>query len=355
MNKFLEKLQIKLTPRFIRRIQRIESNINNIENRLNRFKEINNNFNQINNKLDELYNLNNFNKNEIFNYINNIHTILSYSNNIENIKPCKGILKDIQNISLILLTNFDKIARENNIKYFLQGGGLLAAYRQKRFTPWDDDLDIGVMRKDLNKLFMILEKYPLFELKYFYHLKWDIPCRMAKFVIKDEIIFWIDVFSYDYVNINKEKEDIFWNAFIEKRLLLAKELKDLKYTYDCIPIYDDYDRNITEKIFNEYIFEYDKLDYGNYILFGIDNFMSNYKRLFPYDMIFPLNKLEFENNFYPVPNNYESYIYRQYGNPFLFPKFFNQHYKLLNYDNLKMSIDRIYKKLKDNGINWEYE
>lgn len=57
--------------------------------------------------------------------------------------------------------------------------------------------------------------------------------------------------------------------------------------------------------------EYDKLYYGNYILLDIDNFMSNYKRLFLYDMIFPLNKLEFENNFYPVPNNYKSYIYRQ--------------------------------------------
>ena len=352
MNKFLEKLQIKLTPRFIRRIQRIENQINinalTIQNELNRFEEIGNKLNELDNQII-------LNRNEIYNYYDNIHTILSYSTNIEDIKPRKTILRDIQNISLILLTNFDKIARENNIKYFLQGGGLLAAYRQKRFTVWDDDLDIGVMRKDLNKLFMILEKHPLFELKYFYHLKWDIPCRMSKFVIKDEITFWIDVFSYDYVNINKEKEDIFWNAFIEKRLLLAKELKDLKYTYDSIPIYDDYDRNITEKIFNKYILEYEKLDYGNYILFGIDNFMSNYKRLFPYDMIFPLNKLEFENNFYPVPNNYESYIYRQYGNPFLFPKFFNKHYELSNYDNLKMSIDRIYKKLKDNGINWEYE
>lgn len=229
----------------------------------------------------------------------------------------------------------------------------MAAYRQKRFTPWDDDLDIGIMRKDLNKLFIILKNHPLFELKYFYHLIWDVPCRMAKFVIKDETNFWIDVFSYDYVNIDKEKqkEDIFWKAFIEKRYLLAKELKDLNYTYDCMPIYDNQERNITENIFDKYISEYDKLDYGNYILFGIDNFIPNYIRLFPYDMIFPLNKLEFENNFYPVPNNYESYIYRQYGNPFLFPKYFHSHYKWQNYDNLKKYIDNIYKKLKDNGIN----
>lgn len=229
----------------------------------------------------------------------------------------------------------------------------MAAYRQNRFTPWDDDLDIGIMRKDLNKLFLILENHPLFELKYFYHLTCDIPCRMAKFVIKDEITFWIDVFSYDYVNIDKEKQDIFWKAFIEKRLLLSKELKDLKYTYDYIPIYDNQERNITEKIFNKYISEYDKLDYGNYILFGIDNFIPNYIRLFPYDMIFPLNRLKFENNFYPVPNDYEAYIYRQYGNPFLFPKYFHKHYEWQNYDSLKISINRIYKKLKDGGINLE--
>ena len=120
MNKFLEKLQIKLTPRFIRRIQRIENQINinalTIQNELNRFEEIVNKLNELNNQII-------LNRNEIYNYYDNIHTILSYSTNIEDIKPRKTILRDIQNISLILLKNFDKIARENNIKYFLQGGG----------------------------------------------------------------------------------------------------------------------------------------------------------------------------------------------------------------------------------------
>ena len=35
MNKFLEKLQIRLTPRFIRRIQRIENQINSLNEKIN--------------------------------------------------------------------------------------------------------------------------------------------------------------------------------------------------------------------------------------------------------------------------------------------------------------------------------
>lgn len=124
MNKFLEKLQIKLTPRFIRRIQRIENQINinalTIQKNSIRFEEIGNKLNELDNQII-------LNRNEIYNYYDNIHTILSYSTNIEDIKPRKTILRDIQNISLILLTNFDKIARENNIKYFLQGGGAIGS------------------------------------------------------------------------------------------------------------------------------------------------------------------------------------------------------------------------------------
>lgn len=46
---------------------------------------------------------------------------------------------------------------ENNIKYFLIGGGLIGYYRHNQsFIPWDDDIDIGIFEEDRDKFHDII-------------------------------------------------------------------------------------------------------------------------------------------------------------------------------------------------------
>ncbi len=59
-----------------------------------------------------------------------------------------NILRQVQLTQLEILTEVDKICRKHNIKYFLISGTLLGAVRHKGFIPWDDDVDIGMHRKD---------------------------------------------------------------------------------------------------------------------------------------------------------------------------------------------------------------
>ena len=47
-----------------------------------------------------------------------------------------------------ILRDIDKICRENNISYWIESGTMLGAKRHNGFIPWDDDIDIGMMRKD---------------------------------------------------------------------------------------------------------------------------------------------------------------------------------------------------------------
>lgn len=60
-------------------------------------------------------------------------------------------VQQIQEKEIELLKVFDQICRENNLTYYALGGTLLGAIRHGGFIPWDDDMDLGMPRKDYNR------------------------------------------------------------------------------------------------------------------------------------------------------------------------------------------------------------
>ena len=60
--------------------------------------------------------------------------------------------KEIRNRQIEIMKYVKEICNENSINYYLAYGTLLGAARHGGFIPWDDDVDIYVDGKDINRL-----------------------------------------------------------------------------------------------------------------------------------------------------------------------------------------------------------
>lgn len=77
-----------------------------------------------------------------------------------------------------MLIELDRICKKNNIKYCIFAGTMLGAVRHGGFIPWDDDLDVAMLRVEYEK-FRAACQYDLDESRFFFqddttdpHYRW---------------------------------------------------------------------------------------------------------------------------------------------------------------------------------------
>ena len=69
------------------------------------------------------------------------------------------ILREVQLIQLNMLLKVDEICKQNDIRYYLLDGSALGAVRHRGFIPWDDDIDVGMLRQDYEKFLALSSKF----------------------------------------------------------------------------------------------------------------------------------------------------------------------------------------------------
>ena len=122
----------------------------------------------------------------------------------------RTLLRRVQLTQLEILREVDRVCRENEIRWFLCCGTLLGAVRHQGFIPWDDDLDIGMLRQDYEKFCRLApEKMdPRFCVQSWY-TEPDYPLPFGKVRMRNTVYveakskifrengFYIDVFPFD--------------------------------------------------------------------------------------------------------------------------------------------------------------
>lgn len=123
-------------------------------------------------------------------------------------------LKRLQRIELEMLIEFDRICRRHHIRYSLDGGTLLGAVRHKGFIPWDDDIDVIMLRPEYERFRascetdLDTERFFLQDYKSDPHYRWGYEklrrngtehVRLGQECLKQRTGVFIDIFVADYV------------------------------------------------------------------------------------------------------------------------------------------------------------
>lgn len=150
-------------------------------------------------------------------------------------------LHKLQQVELEILKVIDDFCRANEITYFLDGGSCLGAVRHGGFIPWDDDIDIGMMRSDYERFVTLFSENPPDGYSIHTHLNTEnYPYLFAKvyregtkFLAQESIdagldsCIYLDIFLYDAVRSDLSEKEV---GRIIKRAFLWQRVMYLYYT-----------------------------------------------------------------------------------------------------------------------------
>ena len=362
---FIDKEKLAMNENF-KDILKDYNSFFNLQQNYNSFVKLNKSIDELNYKIDNL-------DKKFEDMLEKHDTYLSSNNDLFNtifldyeLKPNR-LLQNLQGLCSELLLFISNICEKHNIEWWLDYGNLLGAVRHQNFIPWDDDMDIGMMRKEYHHFIDVMYD----EIKnhnlddcinvYYRSRMWDnkkINSFVQLFVMNKEVgdyvMAGIDVFPYDFLSTYEDRDSFGINynraqANFYKKLYTGSQRSKL---YMGI----EYDKVITP-YHSELNLSYDK---EKYVIPGVEGAFGYGRNLYELmilesDKIFPLTKIKFGQHSYPAPHDYNYYLTNVYGNFMSVPKSIRTHRRVNNFrkmNNINEIFEEHIQKFKEVNNNF---
>ena len=237
-----------------------------------------------------------------------------------------------------LLIFVDNVCNKHDIDYWLGFGTLLGAVRHGGFIPWDDDIDLVILRKDYNKLIEALPKeLEEHDLKqscgltlllenrknYFgdFNSVYDVEDKDGNLMIDGKYNFlqiaWlkpfvkIDIFPFDF--IEDDRLDEIYGKFAPAQYRFYDDMLRNK-----VKFVDRIDSARSEVGFTD-----SKTRQFSDTIEGVPHWKI---RVFDYDKTFPLESIEFEGYKFKCPKDCDHHLTSMFGPDYMeFPKVIENH------------------------------
>ena len=245
--------------------------------------------------------------------------------NTKNVSTPKASLQQHQQALLTLLLEFGRVCEILDIPYVLFAGTLLGAVRHQGFIPWDDDVDVMMLREDYERFLreadQVLDHEKFFLQKefsehwpmFFSKLRLNNTTCLEKYHPKDEKTHqgvYMDIFPCDLAFKSLWGRKI---QFLASKVVIAKSLDKRGYDTDSTKkkIFMRLCRLLPMALLLRIVRNGDKS--GNVVHSFLGGASSFTKNVYPKHFFQDRVELPFEGGMYPVPKDYDGLLRIVYG------------------------------------------
>lgn len=237
---------------------------------------------------------------------------------------------ELKNTELEILKFIDTVCKKNNLAYSIDSGTLLGAVRHQGFIPWDDDIDIIMVRKQYEKFIKIVENmsgsYKVISCynnkSYFY--PFAKICDSRTLLIENNVLpienygVYVDIFPIDAIPNPGLFSSIYLQIVLWLKYLIGIRVctgsprsfykrqvwKVIKIIFSIIQV------NKLGQILNKFSQKYNGC---RTLYFGNNTWDGKNFKIIPWQYYFEHTKLEFEGYMVSAISNYDFLLKVYYG------------------------------------------